>query len=384
MCFESGEREMNCFNTFYCFIIGVIIVLGTIRPAQGDEGRPVPNELIENVAAFEKMYDDIEFDAKYAMIWDNESMQFGPSEYFYASIDDTIHIIYQRRKYRFESKRTSKNLKGETTSGSEIVACDGSKTISLIDGKLSNVVDKRVETPSLLFPHSLFRHREFFYFPLSLYLRGKDVLKDHPYGGRYGNHHDYKLEYLGEDVQQGLKCVKIRDTVIRKSEEGDKVICFSYLWLATDRSYLPLLDIGYNVDVSTTKPVQLYRVNRFEEIAPGLWFPSESRLQIYSNMNNPDEIIHASDETYTFNNIRLHPRPPSIVFEKIDIPEDAYIYHIKDGKIVESEQKDVKPRTPRRISPIALYLLIGAPAIAIVAYLIYRFKPRNPIKIHPD
>ena len=101
-------------------------------------------------------------------------------------------------------------------------------------------------------------------------------------------------------------------------------------------------------------------------------------------MNNPDEIIHASDETYTLKNIRLHPRPPSIVFEKIDIPEDAYIYHIKDGKIVKSEHKDVKPRAPRRISPIALYLLIGAPAIAIVAYMIYRFLARSAVKTPAD
>jgi hypothetical protein len=245
---------MNCFNTFYCFIIGVIIVLGTIRPAQSDEGRPVPNELIENVAAFEKMYDDIEFDATYAWRWDNESMNWNPS-IFYSSIDETIHIIYQSRKYRLESKRTTKNLQGETTKGSEIVACDGSKTVSLIDGKLSNVVDKRVETPSLLFPHSLFRHREFFYYPLSLYLRGKDVLKDHPYGNRYGNDHDYKLEYLGEDVQQGLKCVKIRDTVVRKSDDGDKLIRIDYFWLAIERNYQPVLDIGYNVDISTTIPV---------------------------------------------------------------------------------------------------------------------------------
>jgi hypothetical protein len=365
-------------------VLTCFFTVHSIGSAKDDRGTPISNELIENVAAFEKMYDDIEFDATYSMLWDNDSMHFGPSEFFYASIDETIHIIYQGRKYRFESKRTSKNLKGETTSGSEIVACDGSKTVSLIDGKLSNVVDKRVETPSLLFPHSLFRHREFFYYPLSLYLRGKDVLKDHPYGKRYGNHHDYMLEYLGEDVQQGLKCVKIRDTVVRKSDEGDKVICFSYLWLAIERNYQPILDIGYNVDVSTTKPVQVYRVNRFEEIAPGLWFPSETLMRIYSNMNNPDEVIHASDETYTFKNIRLHPRPPAIVFEKIDIPEDAYIYHIKGGKIVKSEHKDVKPRDPRRISPLALYLLIGAPAIAIVAYLIYRFKPRNVGEIHPD
>ena len=95
-------------------------------------------------------------------------------------------------------------------------------------------------------------------------------------------------------------------------------------------------------------------------------------------------MTHSQDDTITIKNIRLHPDRPDVVFEKIDIPEDAYIYHIKDGKIVKSEHKDVKPRDPRRISPLALYLLIGAPAIAIVAYLIYRFKPRNVGEIHPD
>jgi hypothetical protein len=107
-------------------------------------------------------------------------------------------------------------------------------------------------------------------------------------------------------------------------------------------------------------------------------------MRIYSDANDPGVLIHASDETYTFKNIRLHPRPPSIVFEKIDIPEDAYIYHIKDGKIVKSEHKDVKPRAPRRISPIALYLLIGAPAIAIVAYIMYRFLARNPVRARSE
>ena len=167
---------MKYFNTVYSFILGLLIVFGYFHPARCDQGRPVPNELIENVAAFEKMYDDIEFDATYAWRWDNDSMHWNPS-IFNSSIDETIHIIYQGRKYRCESKRTTKNLQGETTIGSEIVACDGSKTVSLIDGKLSNVVDKRVETPSLLFPHSLFRHREFYYYPLSLYLRGKTFSK---------------------------------------------------------------------------------------------------------------------------------------------------------------------------------------------------------------
>ncbi len=371
---------MMSFISRSFLLLTCFIVVHSIGSAKDDRGTPISNELIENVAAFEKMYDDIDFDATYAWRWDNDSMNWNPS-IFNSSIDETIHIIYQGRKYRLESKRTTKNLKGETTNGSEIVACDGSKTVSLIDGKLSNVVDKRVETPSLLFPHSLFRHREFFYYPLSLYLRGKDVLKDHPYGGRYGNHHDYKLEYLGEEVQQGLKCVKVRDTVVRKSDEGDKVIRIDYFWLAIERNYQPILDIGYNVDVSTTKPVQVYRVKRFEEIASGLWFPSETLMRIYSDANDPGVLIHASDETYTFKNIRLHPRPPSIVFEKIDIPSDAYIYRIKGGKIISSEHHELNPasRPSRRLAPIVIAALLIAPAFAFICYMLYRKKRSGPV-----
>ena len=368
---------MKYFNTVYSFILGLLIVFGTFHPARCDQGRPIPNELIENVAAFEKMYDDIEFDATYAMRWDNESMHWSSSEYI-SSMDDTMHIIYQGKKYRFESNGIVKNLRGETTRRSEVVACDGFKTISLIDGKLSNIVQNRVETTSLLYPHSLLFHWNFFHFPLSLFLQGKDALMHHPQAGAYRDD-NYKLEYIGKEYVQGLECVKIRDSN-RETDESKEEYEYSIFWLAIQKNYIPVKKISYDFQYSKTEPCHISRVDRFEEIAPGLWFPTEIKSSQYSIHGLiQGKMTHSQDDTYTIKNIRLHSDRPDVVFETIDIPKDAYIYHIKDVKIVRSEHQEAdQPARPlRRFGPILMVVLILAPSIAFGIYWYDQAKSRK-------
>jgi hypothetical protein len=345
-----------------------------IQAFEGKSGTDLPKEIIEKVAAFEKMYDDIEFDATYTMRWDNESMHWRPSE-FISSIDDMIHIVYQGKKYRFESKGSTKNLRGETTRQSEIVACDGFKTISLIDGKLTNIVQDRVETPSLLHPHSLLFHWNFFYFPLSLYLQGKDALMRHPQAGAYRDE-DYKLEYIGKEYVQGLECVKIRDSS-GETDESKEEYEYSIFWLAIQRNYIPVKKVSYSFDYSRTEPCQIAQVERFEEISPGLWFPAEVKTSNYSIHGLiQGKMTHSEDDTYTIKNIRLHPDRPDVFFEKIDIPKDAYIYHIKDGKIVRSEHREADPpaRSIRRIGPVMIVVLILAPSLVLGIYWYYQAK----------
>ena len=90
-------------------------------------------------------------------------------------------------------------------------------------------------------------------------------------------------------------------------------------------------------------------------------------------------MTHSQDNTYTIKNIRLHPDRADVVFEKIDIPKDAYIYHIKDGKIVRSEHQEADPpaRPRRRIDPIVIVVLILAPSLAFGIYWYYRAKSRE-------
>ena len=90
-------------------------------------------------------------------------------------------------------------------------------------------------------------------------------------------------------------------------------------------------------------------------------------------------MTHSQDDTYTIKNIRLHSDRPDVVFETIDIPKDAYIYHIKDVKIVRSEHQEAdQPARPlRRFGPILMVVLILAPSIAFGIYWYYRAKSRK-------
>jgi hypothetical protein len=86
---------------------------------------------------------------------------------------------------------------------------------------------------------------------------------------RANNRH--RIEYLGEDERDGLRCVVLRE--VKLDRESDEVFGITLMWLAIDRNYLPLRFERYGNPKDLELPSVVETANDWREVAPGVWFP---------------------------------------------------------------------------------------------------------------
>ncbi|HEV3342039.1 MAG TPA: redoxin family protein [Pirellulales bacterium] len=82
----------------------------------------------------------------------------------------------------------------------------------------------------------------------------------------------YLVEYLGEETVDGLRCERLR-LGFMYGTQTQPALQFFFLWLATDRNYLPVRSEHVDLAWSERLPRGVAYADDLREVAPGLWFP---------------------------------------------------------------------------------------------------------------
>src|SRR5262249_11188832 len=129
---------------------------------------------------------------------------------------ETRRVVLQGDRVWFRGGSTTRafNTDGQWT---EFSAYDGERTRSVIAGNCANVHLGRFEHPDVYPAHTVPLIHYQLNFPLSVYLSGTDAIHAHPKYGHFlresGSVNEFtKVEARveGEEVVEGLRCLKIR------------------------------------------------------------------------------------------------------------------------------------------------------------------------------
>lgn len=152
---------------------------------------------------------------------------------------------------------------------------DGKQTVLIHQGQSVERFAGRHEHRLQIPPHSWILFPQHVNIPLSVLLEGTDAIHRHPNVNRLSANDGSSLvferleaRYLGEDVVSDHPCVKLEIKRWFHPKDQPKP---QTLWLAKDRSYLPIkhLSIPFDSEVPTRETV----VTEFREIAPNLYLP---------------------------------------------------------------------------------------------------------------
>jgi hypothetical protein len=280
---------------------------------------------------------------------------------------ESSRFVYQGDLFFFKREWTTESRSGEVGRFDAVKGFDGEMTRAVEQGKIANLIEGRKEDPRFFRPHNILLKKAFVTFPLSEYLEGGDALKAY----RSYRSFNVTVELLGQEVLDGSRCFKVQVRTWNDGQEPEKG-GRRLLWLAIDRNYLPIRTEAYASRVGG-KLVEFGRVERLEEIAPGIWFPMKASIVVYDEPAlRQGKSVVAGTDTFTVKRVSLDPNYGIDLFRDIKIPDGAAVYEVDDGEIVRSyrqgETNLPKPSSPRRnfwpvvgiFSFLAVLLLIVA------------------------
>jgi hypothetical protein len=144
----------------------------------------------------------------------------------------------------------------------------------------------------------------------------------------YDLHNKYpqKVEYWGTEVVDGLKCEKLRVGILHGNEAESHV--FFFIWLATERNYLPIRREWYELGWSKRLPTGTASVLEWREIADGLWLPLHVVDLAYRKFNH-----EGICEGRIIINWRLDGRFEAFSLQP-DVPDDFFELQVPAGTTV--------------------------------------------------
>jgi hypothetical protein len=323
-------------------------------------------EILANVRTSEDLYSSIEFMCRmnYRLVHGIEKIDKG-NVAIITSTAATSHYVYQKHMQYFKIDSVSQLFdKSNKSARAVIYGYDGEKT-RCIEDMIANEHDTYKEHPLAIFPHTVILSRSNVHFRLYDYLSGGQNAKTHPY------YKDLKLRsaFDGRERLGGLDCVRIKTQTWSneaKPEAGD----LTQLWLAVDRNYLPVQSMVFRMRLSKDYPVAVGRIERMEEVAPGIWFPKKVDIHVFpETRQRPSENV----TEYEFSDVSLYPNYDMHLFRNIKSSTAIISYKLKNGKIVASEIL----QNPKKTPIISRLMALFTPLVVVLAVLFWR-KMRRP------
>jgi thiol-disulfide isomerase/thioredoxin len=225
----------------------------------------------------------------------------------------------------------------------ELSAYDGERTRTVVAGNCVNIHLGRFEHPDVYPAHDLTLAHYRVNFPLSAYLAGAEAIHAHPKYPRFNRESGSVYEFTrvethfeGEEVVDGLRCIKIRVNRWRYSKD---VPALQYLWLATERNFFCVKEQeSWPRSMFGDMVLHEMHVDLLREVSPGLWFPMKWTIINYDAqaMRETKKHVVGSRTEVTVEKVDLAPRYDVTFFRDVAIPPDLPVFTIKDRAIVDS------------------------------------------------
>lgn len=363
----TGHRFEWTKMIFWAYVCMLAFVLPHSVQAQAKMPQLNVSEIIQNVRSNEELYQNIEviFHKEYRLrnqadwIMDNAI----------TSSDGTHRTVLQNGML-FSSNYEKKTFsESKTNQRTRLHAYDGEKT-RVINGRIVNIHVGKVGNPYQFRPHTWLLSLARMSFPLSLWLQGGEELQLQPFAGIY---RDLIQDVTFEKVEEldGIQCFVLRSVLCGK-QSPKEVDTIRYVWLAPEKNYLPVKTVGYAPAYSKEMPLEVGIASTFREIAPGISLPFRYEITVYDEyaLRSMNKHIVSNSEVGVIEKAELNPQYPTSFFRDIPIPDDAIVYEIKDGVIVNSYDS----RKASIFFSLWFWFIFAVGIVFLVWVLIRRFR----------
>lgn len=348
---------MNCMVPFTCLLVAVFtadsLADETDKPPPPDQERLF--EIVNAIRVNEARYHNLETVVRIKTRWEIGSLSNVRQQ------EETRHTIEQRELFWFHQQGNYTLASGEKIKRERLAAFDGEFTRSIEFGNSVNVHTGRHEPARMVPPHgwSVFQLR-ISSLPLSVYLSGTTAIREHPKAfqspGQQGRTFDLarvETEIEGEEIIDGLKCIKLRNRCWHRDKESPTV---ELLWLAPERNYLCIGSQWFVESIDRWRPLEVSKVVEMRELEPGLWLPM--RVEVRRGKRDAQSRLSGaveSIETWTVEKAASQSKELPERLSDVKLPADLPRFDIgEDGRLDTSglELVEAKPRDPRELAAI--------------------------------
>ena len=254
--------------------------------------------------------------------------------------EETRDVVLQGDRVFYRGVTDDRSV-GKAVHQGVVSAYDGEKSRTVIAGNCVNIQTGRFVHPDVLPAHCVSLLHYHLNFPLSVYLSGTDAIHAHPRYGRYpaeggGSIYEFTkvvAHHEGEEIVDGLRCVKIRCDHWNSIKNPPFL---QYLWLAQKRNFLCVKEtVSWPGSRFGNLPLHQMRVEKFREASPGRWFPSRISVEEYdpAALEQQKQVIQTV-RTSLVPRVSLAPRREPAFFHGIELPPDLPFFTLENGKLV--------------------------------------------------
>jgi len=163
--------------------------------------------------------------------------------------------------------------------------------------------------------------------PLSVYLAGREAIRKYAGESTSESRFTTRIQITGREKLQELDCTTVR---IEMFDTNGKPRSRTDLWLAQDRNLIPIRKLDYSYRQSKELPCSESRVETWQEVREGVWFPRKTFIERYDSNILRRELIQVTSwrNDYEVESIELNPELPEDVFTRLNIPPDAVMKKI--------------------------------------------------------
>lgn len=308
----------------------VVCSLLLALPSQ-DTRVPSLQELIKNVRASEKLYDniDVSFRTDYRLISQKNNPVIASRH-----SAKTSRYVSKGDFARFECSHRSVDLQGNENNFDQLVTYDGSKT-RIRQGDILNVREgKHVHSANAFRPHTILLDRYFVRVPLSVYLEGGEAVSKHPQAGAYKDH-QVETTVLGYETMEGKKCIQVK--ILFYPLQNPELVSSLVVGIDPEKNYIPVKYTGYSDYLSKTVYMNTCCVTEWKEVDPGIWVPKKMARKAndsYELEKNGKVLVSNEDETKV-ESVTLTPNHDKSFYSNFPCKENDVYYELNPaGKIV--------------------------------------------------
>lgn len=353
-------------------LIGVLIGL-SLQDIEVDRSLA---DLVANVTVSEDLLRDIEFvvEKDYRYVLNDKSRR---SDGLTQNERQTLRIVLQQGdRYRhldqssqYHSKDALENLRIIQEEGydSQMSRFVQSVETGIDTTRIANLHEQWFDANGWVWPHTFLMSRgSLGSNRLSEYLNGSEALGYH-----------LSVQITGHDEIQELQCIRVLcKTWVDGQTDPDERL----LWISPERNFLPIKTVFYGVDYSREIPLEEGVVVNLQEIAPGIWLPSEWNLTVWDEVAAAKgKRVQSNLTTWKIKQASLDPQYDISLFRDIPIPPGTHVYNLRHGEIVSSYQ--VPPELqPPPVSTSRSWVLMGnlvALGLVAVTFVIWKARQRR-------
>lgn len=281
-----------------------------------------------------------------------------------------VHYVHQGDRFRIESNSIQK-MSGRERTRTRLKVFDGTRTQSLSDNGIVNVLDGPVEGAGAIRPHMALLYPYERNIRLSTYLKGVSAIITEAPREVPEEHLEIVSSYQGTANWRSIPCQRVFLDIQRKKGKDPISVRWEF-WLAETRNYIPIRMLSYTFRYSRTLPMGEGEVTEFVEVKPGVWFPATAHVNAYREdiLQDRGELVLKWKRTFTASHLTLDPEYESDYFELPDIPEKANVYHVDKAGIITDSYRAGDVHSPQAAHEVAVPVWIYVVSANVIVFIL--------------